>query len=117
MKKLTILTIVLFALVAFGCQTPTDPDVTIFTDGRVTAPFAGAISCEDDSRTIPEGKVALIQWIVRSPAGNTADSGTTAVKGEITFIGLPAGDYVVEQTAHLKNGDEGPPRVHPVTVF
>ena len=92
--------------------TPTEPDVvSIFTNGRVNG-AATSISCEDDSSTIPANRAEVIEWVVRAPSGSTADSGTAAPKGEVTFSGLAAGEYTVEQTVHLDDGTEGPPKVY-----
>jgi hypothetical protein len=110
-----------------GCEikdtrTPTQPDeepvyVTVLTSGRVTSPAPGRIAVEDDSSTIPANEIAQVQWVVRAPTGSSADSGTTAPGGELTFTGLPAGGYTVEQTAILKSGYRGPTKTYDATVL
>ena len=127
MKPIHYYIIILLAtILLIGCEitdnsnknpSPTSPDsVTILTSGRVTSPAPGRIDCEDSSTTIPANQIAQVRWVVRAPTGNTADSGTSAPSGEITFSGLADGSYTVEQTVILKDGSEGPPRTYDVEV-
>lgn len=98
-------TLAFFLVLVLGCEEtktvnnvtlPTEPaQVAILTDGRVIG-GRREIKCEDDSETIPEGRIAAVRWAVRAPAGDTVDSANIASKGELTFTGLAPGRYSVE---------------------
>lgn len=125
MKPLHYYAVLLFlAVLLIGCEindnsnsnpTPTSPDsVTVLTSGRVTSSTPGTIECEDTSRTIPADQAAAVRWTVRLVA--SGDSASSAPGGEVTFTGLAAGTYTVEQVVILKDQSEAPPKTYSVVV-
>jgi len=120
MKKLALLVFLLLPLAAcdwLDSSSPSEPD-RVLTDGRCSAALPGQIVCED-STVVIGGDYGLetIQWVVRSLAGFTVDSENSEPEGEVTFTGLSASSYSVEQTPYLEDGEPGPTRVYSVDVF
>ena len=118
-----VLSVLLLSVLLVGCEenntfeAPSAPDtVTILTSGIVTANDPGKIKCEDRSSTIPADEIQIVEWTVREPGGSSADGGTTAPRGEISFTGLAPGDYTVEQVVILKDGSRGPAKTYDATV-
>lgn len=109
--RILILLLLSVAVLATGCDSPTDPGTVILTSARVIG-GVGQIAFEDTSTTIPADKAAVVEVVVRLPTGNTADAATVAPGGEVTFTGLAEGIYTVEQTVYLKDGTKGATKVH-----
>ena len=115
MKNLCLTLALVFALV--GCDgdtvtvdntspapdSPTEP-VLVLIGGRCRAD-SGRIECEDSSRSTPAGRLASVQWDLRdAETGLSQDRRQNPPRAEVSFSGLEAGEYEVEQTVLAGDG-------------
>ena len=84
-------------------ETPTEP-VLILIGGQCRADN-GRIECEDSSTSTPARHLVSVRWDLRDAAtGISQDRRQNPPLAEVSFSGLEAGSYEVEQTVLADDG-------------
>jgi len=90
--------------------------VSIFVGGQCQV-AAGTIVCRDASRSEPQNRLTAIDWeLINSSTGLSQGSLPRAPGGEISFTGLAAGTYQVNQTVSAQDGSKEEKTYGPLTV-
>lgn len=100
-----------------GCDkdSPTE-EVSIFVGGQCLA-AANIIVCEDASRSEPEDRLTIVDWkLISGSTGLTQRVQPSAPGGEISFTGLTAGTYQVNQAVSARDGSSQERTYGPFTV-
>jgi hypothetical protein len=109
-------TIVVLAMVE-GCDrgSPTET-VSIFVGGQcLTA--ANTIVCRDASRSEPQNRLTVVDWeLISSSTGLSQGVLPSAPGGQISFTGLAAGGYQVNQMVSAQGGSTQERTYGPFTV-
>lgn len=78
--------------------------VSIFVGGQCRV-ATNTIVCRDASRSEPENRLTAVGWeLINGSSGLSQGSAPSEPGGEISFTGLAAGSYQVNQSVYAKDG-------------
>jgi len=90
--------------------------VTIFIGGRCNVD-GPTIACEDASRSDPQNRLTKVNWeLIKVSTGRSQGVTPSSPGGEISFTGLFATDYQVNQTVFASDGSSQQKTYGPLSV-
>jgi hypothetical protein len=90
--------------------------VSIFVGGQCRV-AANTIVCRDTSRSEPQNRLTKISWeLIESSTGLSQGVAPSSPSGEISFTGLTATTYQVNQTVSASDGSEQERTYGPLVV-
>jgi hypothetical protein len=100
-----------------GCDNDSPIEtVTIFVGGQCRV-VANTIVCRDASRSEPANRLTVVDWeLISSSTGLSQGVLPSAPGGEISFTGLVAGSYQVNQTVSAQDGSTQGRSYGPFTI-
>jgi hypothetical protein len=100
-----------------GCDKGSSTEtVSIFVGGQCRI-ATNTIVCRDASRSEPENRLAVVDWeLISGSTGLSQGVLPSAPGGEISFAGLAAGNYQVNQTVSAQDGSTQGRSYGPFTV-
>ncbi len=123
MHRIALLLLLLLPFAACDARSPTAPNSAEFTAvlvGSVSSEAPATIAVSDGCSSVTDAagrsvQVTAIRWTYTSTSTTIGgQSFTTDVCGQDIEGGVPAGDYIVEQSAVLQDNTTVGPRVYPV---
>jgi hypothetical protein len=90
--------------------------VSIFVGGQCRV-AANTIVCRDASRSEPQNRLTAIDWeLISGSSGISQGASPTAPGGEVSFTGLTAGSYQVNQRVSAQDGSAQGRTYGPLTI-
>lgn len=90
--------------------------VSIFVGGQCRVAVS-TIVCRDASRSEPENRLTAVGWeLINGSSGLSQGSSPSEPGGEISFTGLAAGSYQVNQSVYAKDGSSQARTYGPLTI-
>lgn len=100
-----------------GCDKDSSTEaVSIFVGGQCLAAM-NTIVCRDASRSEPQDRLTVVDWeLIKGSNGLSLGVLPSAPGGQISFTGLAADSYQVNQTVSAQDGSEQERTYGPFTV-